>query len=82
MVEKKTFFSVISGKVYVVDADEVKNLDAYQIPVLGVPKAACKKCYGRGYIGRDSKLKYYLMCPCLRKKVDFDNIKQTITVKD
>jgi hypothetical protein len=31
-------------------------------------KTSCKKCYGRGYIGRDSKTKQKIQCKCLSYK--------------
>ena len=35
------------------------------------PKSDCKKCYGRGYIGRDSKTKAPIPCSCIF--VDYNN---------
>jgi RNA processing factor Prp31 len=74
--ELKLFYSLISGEIYTVEADEVDNLDQYQIPLLQRPKDNCKKCYGRMYIGRDVHKDIYIIChKCAKKCVDFDNMK-------
>jgi hypothetical protein len=31
------------------------------------PKASCRHCYGRGYIGTDAKTKKKVMCRCVQK---------------
>lgn len=30
-----------------------------------MPKASCRKCYGRGYIGKDLKTNQYVPCSCV-----------------
>jgi hypothetical protein len=58
----KTIFNVYSGSVFELQEDELKNLQEGEIPLERKPKASCKKCYGRGYIGKD-KLKFIFQ-PC------------------
>ena len=33
-----------------------------------MPKASCRKCYGRGYIGKDLKRNQYIPCSCVKAK--------------
>lgn len=68
--EKLLYYSLLSGEVYEIGADEVENLDDFQLPLLARPKQSCKKCYGRGYIGYDRAKKYYPMCRCTVKQLD------------
>lgn len=73
---KKIYFGILSGRVYTVDADEVKNLDEYQVPIKDKPKPSCKRCFGRGYTGIHTNPKYYAICKCIHKHIDFNAIKE------
>ena len=64
------FYSLLSGEIYEVGRDEIKNLDQFQVPLKGSPKTSCKKCYGRGFVGFDVHRKYYRMCKCLNSQID------------
>ena len=76
MKELKLFFSLISGDMYYVEEDEVKNLDKSQVPLLKKPKENCKKCYGRFYTMFETIKKYYIPCPkCMKTCVDWDAMK-------
>lgn len=82
MNELKLYFSLISGDIYHVEEDEVKNLDANQIPLHKKPNSNCKKCYGRFYMGYDPNKKYYIPCPkCLNKCVDWEALKEDPVVE-
>ena len=72
----------MSGKIYEVEEDEIKNLDDYQIPLNSKPKPNCK-CYGRGYKLYNRTQQYYQPCPqCIRKKVfDLDKMKRDVETK-
>ena len=73
--EIKLYFSLVSGEIYTVMADEVKNLDKYQIPLLSRPKN-CKKCYGRMHVGFNKTIKVYQLCQrCVDHHVDFKQLK-------
>ena len=75
MEELKLYFSLISGDMYYVEPDEIKNLDKSQIPLLKKPSENCNKCYGRFYIGFETIKKYYMPCPrCMNKCVDWDSL--------
>lgn len=66
--KKKVYFSLLSGEIYEVEADEGKNLDKYQIPLKHRPKGSCRKCHGRLYRGFDTINKLYVVClPCMSK---------------
>ena len=71
------YFSLISGDLYYVEGDEVKNLDTSQIPLTNKPKSNCKKCYGRFHVGFERIKKYYIPCPkCKNTCVDWDNFNE------
>ena len=75
-MELKLFFSLITGNLYYVEEDEVKNLDQAQLPLKQKPSSSCKKCYGRFYVGRDINRNYYIPCPkCGLKCIDQEALK-------
>lgn len=69
-METKLIYSVFSGTYYNVLQKDLPLLNIGQVPLLKKPPANCKKCYGRGYIGRDNKTFAYDVCNCIRKNVD------------
>jgi hypothetical protein len=76
----KLFLSMVSGEIYQVEEDEVKNLDDQQIPLLDRPNPNCKKCYGRGHIGYNTIFKVYEPCrKCGKKIFDREAIRQKMT---
>lgn len=69
----KLYFSVLSGELYYISEDEIKNLDSAQIPLKKKPSSSCKKCYGRFYVGKDIATGQYAICPrCARRCIDWD----------
>jgi hypothetical protein len=75
MQTTKLIYSVFSGTYYDVLDKDIKLLDIGQIPLTGKPSNSCKKCLGRGYIGRDIKTYAYEICNCIKRKIDFDYLK-------
>lgn len=72
---KQLMFSLITGDVYSIELDEMKNMDKYQIPLKQKPSASCKKCYGRMHVGFNTTTKVYMPCRrCVTKCVDFKQI--------
>lgn len=70
------FFNMISGDTFMVEEDEVKNLEATNIPLKKAPSKSCKKCYGRMHVGKMTRGNYYIPCPvCMRKCADFSAMK-------
>jgi len=68
-------FSVITGQVFSIEEDELKNLTEGQIPLKDKP-GNCRKCYGRMHVGFEVYKKYYIICPrCARKYIDEAAIK-------
>jgi len=68
----KKYFSTISGEIYTVEEDEEKNLDLYQIPLIKSFPRSCKKCFGRGYVGKhfskkDEKAEYIRKTICFKQ---------------
>lgn len=79
-METKLYYSIFSGLIYEVCADEVSILDDGQIPLTAKPKHNCKKCFGRGYDSFDPKRNIYNACSCLRKVVDPTYVPKNIQV--
>jgi hypothetical protein len=81
MEELKLYFSLISGELYYIEPDEVKNLDNNQIPLVKKPNSKCKQCYGRFYTGFEVTKKYYVPCPkCMKKCIDWDIQPESVDV--
>lgn len=70
----KHFFGLTSGDIYVVEEDEIKNLDNYQIPLTAAPKGSCKKCFGKRHIGYNTIYKIYQPCRCVKKLFDLSEV--------
>jgi hypothetical protein len=49
-------FSILTGEVYSVNEDELKNLDEFQAVLTKKFPSSCKKCHGRGYVGHMCRL--------------------------
>ncbi len=81
MNDTKVIYSVYSGMFFEVPEKDVKHLDAGQIPLIKNPTTSCKKCYGRGHLGRDQISFAYQICKCVRKNIDFDLIKSLVPEK-
>lgn len=72
---KKLYFSLFSGELYLVNADETAELDAFQVPLLKYPNKNCKKCHGRFHEGFNLTYKHYMMCTkCLKKCADINSV--------
>ena len=75
-MNKKWFFSLISGELYQIDEDEAKLLDDYQIALKCRPPTKCDKCYGRFFTSYYVTGRYYEVCKkCAKKTVDSDFFK-------
>ena len=66
----KKYFSVFSGEVYELHEDYINYLDCGQLEITDMPRSICKKCYGRGYISRNSDSGHYNMCRCILRNAD------------
>jgi hypothetical protein len=54
------------------DGEDFDQLQDYEVLCKSKPNKSCKKCYGRGYTGRDPIRREYMPCPkCFKKIVDF-----------
>jgi hypothetical protein len=78
-MQTKHIFSIFSGSFYEIPEKDLKILDSGQFPLIEKYKGNCKKCYGRGYTGRDKNTLGYNICNCIRKQIDFDCAKQLLT---
>jgi len=78
----KLYFSLVSGEMYYIEEDEVKNVKQTEIPLIAKPSDKCNKCYGRFYEGRHANLRagkwqhdFYVPCTrCSKKLVDWENL--------
>lgn len=69
---RQLMFSLITGDIYEIEFDEIKNMDRYQIPLIKHPKQSCTACYGRMYSGYNDDLKIYVLCnKCMNNCIDF-----------
>jgi hypothetical protein len=75
METTKIIYSAFSGTYYEVLEKDVKLLNVGQIPLKSYPPQNCKKCYGRGHVGREQITYAFEICNCVRKKIDFDLVK-------
>jgi len=76
MNELKLYFSMISGDMYYIEEDEIKNMNSSQLPLIGKPKDNCKKCHGRFHQGYEIHKKYYVPCSkCFKKYIDWSAMK-------
>jgi hypothetical protein len=74
------YYSLVSGDIYYIMPDEIKNLPKHQLPLLKKPSSNCKHCYGRGYAGKDLKSNIYIPCRCMQKCFDFSKTKDYVDV--
>ena len=79
---RQIMFSMITGDIYEIEADELKNMDKYQIPLKMRPSGSCRKCYGRMYSDFNRTLKIYTPCSkCVNRCVDFDKYKEEVEIE-
>ena len=73
----RAMFSLITGEIFYIQEDEIKNFNQAHVVLKETPKGNCKKCYGRFHVGREITKNYYIPCPrCMRKYADWDAMKQ------
>jgi len=72
----KLLFSLITGDMFYVEEDELRNFATSHVILKEKPNGSCKKCYGRFYIGKEVHKNYYIPCPrCIKKYADWDAMK-------
>lgn len=74
----KQIYSVFSGTFYEIPEKDIPLMNIGQIPLVKKP-LSCKKCYNKGHNGRDINTFAYQVCTCVRKNIDFDIVKKTIS---
>lgn len=79
---RQLMFSMITGDIYEIEADELKIMDKYQIPLVKKPSPSCRKCYGRMYSDYNSTLKLYTPCSkCVNRCVDFSKYQEDVEIE-
>jgi hypothetical protein len=66
----RTIYSIFSGTIYTIPEKDLNLLINGQIPLSKMPKNNCKKCFGRGNLGRDKNNYQYVICSCIRNVID------------
>lgn len=74
-IKSLLIFSVFSGTFYDLPESDILLLDLGHLPLKKSP-LKCKKCYSRGYSGRDSQNLTYSPCSCVHKVLNFDILKK------
>ncbi len=62
MTEKKWSFNPADGSIKTYETTEEKGK---LVPIDRPANKNCKSCYGRGYLGKDIRINYYVPCGCL-----------------
>lgn len=75
----KHVFSTFSGTFYEILEEDKSLLVMGQLPLKKKPSNSCKKCYGRGYVGRDSENLGYYACHCVKKVLDMEEMKKMLS---
>jgi hypothetical protein len=76
MQTTKYIYNIFSGTYLQIPNDDIKSLHMGQIPLKNNPNYSCKKCYGKGHIGKDSISYTYQLCTCVHKNIDIELIKK------
>jgi hypothetical protein len=63
---------LFNSTYYSIFADDFKLLSEGQLPLKKKPSSSCKKCYGRGYSGKNTTDFTYIPCSCLKKQINVD----------
>jgi hypothetical protein len=69
-------YNLLNANYYNVLVEDFKLLSDGQLPLIKKPSSSCKKCYGRGYSGKNSLDFTYIPCSCLKKQINFDMLVQ------
>lgn len=72
----KTIYSAYSGTYLEIPESDLKHLKMGQFPVIKKASSSCKKCFGRGNIGRDNENLFYQLCNCVIKAIDKEDSKK------
>ena len=73
-----TCYNVFNGRYYDVLSEDFYLLSEGQLPLIKKPNTNCKKCYGRGYSGKNTQDLSYIPCLCLKKQINFDILNSII----
>lgn len=57
-----------TGEIGQFESDEKARQAGYDIPLGRAPRRNCKRCYGRGHLGRNVDTGKYLPCPCTKPR--------------
>ena len=83
-MNKKTTdcYNIFTGKYFQILNEDVKLLSQGQFPLKKKPSQSCKKCYGRGYTGKNLTDFTYIPCMCVRKQIDFELFKKLLNEEE
>jgi hypothetical protein len=67
-------YNVFSGSFYKLPDSDINLLQVGHLPLLQKPKS-CKKCFNRGFLGREARNLTYSPCSCVQKVLNLDILK-------
>lgn len=67
-IKKKLVMSGVTGEIR--EADITDAISISEAVILSRPKRSCKKCLGRGTIGRNVDAGFMVPCRCVFRKED------------
>jgi hypothetical protein len=65
-------YNLFNANYYNISVEDFPLLGEGQLPLNKKPSSSCNKCYGRGYIGKNTSDFTYIPCSCLKKQVNVD----------
>jgi hypothetical protein len=65
-------YNLFNANYYNILKEDFLLLSDGQLPLNRKPSSSCKKCYGRGYIGKNTSDFTYMPCYCLKKQINVD----------
>jgi hypothetical protein len=69
-------YNLFNANYYNILLNDFNLLPEGQIPLNKKPSTSCKKCYGRGYSGKNTTDFTYIPCLCLKKQINVDILLQ------
>ena len=77
----KLIYSAFSGTFFTIPEKDVMLMEIGQLPLTKQPSSGCKKCFGRGHLGRDKENLAYELCNCVRKVIDVETVNKIFQEK-
>ena len=66
MNTKTLILNLVTGEQYQIETDEINNIQDYELPLKKKIPTSCSRCWGRGWIGRETIGKQSRIVPCVK----------------